>query len=223
MRIRRSRNEGLDSCWSDVLTLAHGATGEGAHIIAFHPRESDRPSFERYLRDRHRISWLDKNTIQQYGTCVFTERVREISQFELSWRDKLRPSISSALMLPEPSFVPHSACANMWTRVRRVSLERDDLHRVRGVVDQFTIRHRHVQGSWKDADQKTFTKQEYHAGEHLEEEWFWKFTAKLPRGFHFNVSRPDGRPMDIRDLDGHVVKRTVYANVDPHGSVFGGR
>ena len=217
----RSKTWGLDRCWDNVLKVADGAGSGGAHIVAVQRSESDRQLFVDRLRYHHRISWLDSESIQEYGRPEFTARVERVAQFEREWRDALRPTVDSPLMLPESSFTP-IRCAEMWKRVNNLSLGSDNLENVLRLVKEFRRVHR-TRGIWKDDEQLHFVSNEHHAGEHLSEKWLWKFTGKLPRGFHFNVSHANGDTFVVCDLHGNWHERGEYTNIDAHGSVRGGR
>ena len=219
---RTSSSADLSTCWADVIEMAHEAGIDGAHILAYHPRQSDRPRFQLDVRARHRLGWLDKSVIKEYGTAAFAEGIERLSKFEQKWRKALRPeSVGDALMLPESSF-DSITCGDMWRRVRNLSICHDDITRVRDLVKEFTRRH-YQRGIWCDLNQRQFVRQEYHAGAHLDREWRWKFTVLLPLGFHFNVSRPDRRGLVVvRDCNGNVHQHPRYLNVDPHGFVRGG-
>ena len=218
---RTSSSANLKSCWADVIRMAHDADLDGAHILAYHPRQSDRPFFQRDIGTRHRLGWLDKDVINTYGTDTFGEIIERLSNFEQKWRKALRPrGVNSPLMLPESSFVPIT-CGEMWKRVRRISVGHDDMTKVQRLVEEFRRRH-YRRGVWCDLNQRQFVSQETHAGAHLDREWRWKFTVLLPPGFHFNVSCTDRRRyVVVRDCKGNVHHHPRYLNVDQHGFVRG--
>ena len=66
----RSKRPDLSNSWEEVFREADLAE-EGAHIFAFHSYEEGGDRFEEAVYARHRLIWLEKDLLQQYGSSRF--------------------------------------------------------------------------------------------------------------------------------------------------------
>ena len=80
----------LDSCWKRVLSLANNSA-EGCHVVAYHRKREERKRFFREIRNLHRLVWIGSELLDLYGTDDFTSGIRLLAEFELKWRQALRP------------------------------------------------------------------------------------------------------------------------------------
>lgn len=217
---RDNRNADLMSCWRSVLSRADQSQ-HGAHIFAYHKREDEYPGFRRNMHDRHRLVWMERRTIGDFGTVKFSDMLRQHIQFESEWRYKLRPQgVDDASLLPEVSFIAKS-CENMWTRIRSVRLNRDSLDRIGVLVREFRKTH-YRRGYWEDSRGIQFRAASERHGSYGPHGRF-KFTYGLPEGFHYNVRNSRAKEgFIVTDFRGRRHKFGKYTNIDCHGSIRGG-
>lgn len=219
----RKAKSDLWSCWGEVLTLARESPDSGAHIFAFHNVASERREFERDIYARHRLIWLDQSSLAFYGTDRFTDTLQELARFEEEWRARLRPEdVRSALMLPEITFETVSNLDALWKRAQKVRRGRDDILKVRKLMEHFRTDH-YRKGLWNDRRQRRFDPGGPRHGVHIPTEQNWKYTFRVPAGFHFDVSREDSADFSLTDCKGTVHTFRCYTNVDCHGYVRGGK
>ncbi len=217
---RDKRNPDLRSCWKDVMSIA-AKSENGAHIFAYHHREDEYPIFNRKMHDRHRLVWMERNTLKCFGADIYSAMIRKHITFESAWRERLRPqSIDAPSLLPEMSFSPKKY-KDMWIRIRSVHLGKDDIERIYKIIRDFRATH-YNKGRWEDATGLQFKVAPERHGSFPSYGNF-KFTYRLPDGFHYNVqnSRPNRR-FDIKSAEGNSCKFRKYTNVDCHGSIRGG-
>ena len=212
----------LYSCWKEVLSAADGADDHGAHIFGFHDRESDYPDIRRELHDRHRLIWMHRGSIFNYGTDAFTKEIESLSNFENVWRKHLMPrGVDAPQLLPEPSFTPIN-CKDMWERVRVVSAGRDDVCRIASLIAHFRSSHYH-RGAWRDDKALQFRAASERHGL-FDQYGHRKFSYRIPKGFHYNVtSEFPNRDFHVTDHIGSRHRIREYINIDCHGSFRGGR
>ena len=212
----------LRSCWSDVLTLANQAPIGGTHIFAFHYQESARPDFERDVYARHRLIWLQQSSLADYGTERFTNTLREVARFEEEWRASLRPEdVRAALILPEKTFEARPNVDALWKRAQKVRRGSDDVLRVSKLMERFRTEH-YLKGCWIDLRGRRFDPGGARHALHVPTERHWKYTFRVPDGFHFDVSREGSDSFSLRDCEGTVYDFRRHTNVDCHGYVRGG-
>lgn len=213
----------LGSCWGEVLTLANQSPSSGTHIFAFNYIEDERPKFKRDIYARHRLIWLDQSSLAFYGTDRFTDTLRERTRFEEEWRATLRPEdVRSALMLPETTFEANSNLDALWKRAQNVRRGRDDILQVGKLMEHFRTYH-YRRGLWIDRRQRRFDPGGPRHAVHVPTEQNWKYTFRVPAGFHFDVSREDPPDFSLTDCKGTVHTFRRYTNVDCHGYVRGGK
>ena len=218
---REKTKPDLHSCWTEVLAEA-SKDPEGAHVFAYHYREDEYPKFNSEMHDRHRLVWMARDTLGYYGSAKYTKMIEHHLEFELRWRDKLRPrGVDAAGILPERSFSPKT-CEDMWSRMRSVRLNKDNLDRVFALVRHFRDTH-YGTGRWEDDRGLLFKVASDRHGLNPPYGSF-KFTYLLPEGFHYDVRRKIGnRGFTVEDVEGRSHQFRNYTNIDPHGSIRGGQ
>ena len=211
----------LHSCWNDVLSMADDDES-GAHIFAYHLRENEHRYFNQEMRNRHRLVWMDRATLRNFGSERYTETLEKHVEFESQWRNKIRPrNTSAAPLLPETSFVPKSR-RDMWRRIRAVCLNNDDLGRVKGLIDDFRQIHYKRGGYWEDDRGIQFKVDPGRHGSFPPYGRF-KFTFCVPEGFHYDVGNSrQNRGFSVNNAEGVICQFDRYTNIDCHGSVRGG-
>lgn len=204
------------NCLDEAETSSH----DGVHLFVAH--NGPRNGFKRDLMSRcYRVVWFPPIVARRYGQCEFNEKLRDLLDFESSWRKCVRPSVDSPLLLPEEQFAAERSAKDMWSRVYRVGRGTDDLHAVAKTISRFRLRHRHNQG-WRDTAALVFNRQAPH-GTHGIPAWRRrKFTFALPEGFHFDVAHEQGRRFELASTDGKRKSYSSHANVDAYGYTRGG-
>ncbi len=218
---RDKKKPDLQSCWTEVLVEASKSI-EGAHVFAYHHREDEYPKFNRRMHDRHRLVWMERDSLGYYGSAKYTKMIEDHLDFERRWRDKLRPrGVDAAGILPERSFSPKKS-KDMWSRMRSIHLSKDDLERVSTLVRHFRESH-YSGGRWEDNRGLQFKVASDRHGSNPPYGSF-KFTYRLPEGFHYDVRGNVGnRGFTIEDAEGQSHHFRRYTNIDPHGSIRGGQ
>lgn len=218
---RDKKKPDLRSCWKKVLKEASKVT-EGSHVFAYHHREDEYPKFNHMMKDRHRLLWMTRKSLKFFGSTKYTEMIKQYLNFERQWRDMLRPrGFDAPGLLPECSFSP-KRYDDMWSRIRSIHLNKDDMERVFALIRRFRQTH-YNNGYWVDSRGLQFTvASEFHGSN--PPYGSFKFTFKLPEGFHYDVrGTSPNRDFTIRDVQGQYHRFHKYTNVDCHGSIRGGR
>ena len=218
---RDSRKPDLRSCWKEVLAAA-SEDGQGTHVFAYHHQEDEYPKFNKEMHDRHRLVWMDRHTLIDYGSGTYTQMIEDHLDFESRWRDKLRPrGVDAPGILPESSFSPKQY-EDMWSRIRSVGVRKDDLERVLTLVRGFRKTH-YDNGRWVDSRGLQFKVASALHGSNSQYGSF-KFTFRFPDGFHYDVSgKIPNHDFTVKDAEGRPHPFGRYTNVDPHGSIRGGK
>ena len=123
-------------------------------------------------------------------------------------------------LLPESSFSP-KRYNDMWSRMRSVHLNKDNLERVFMIMRGFRETH-YGSGRWKDSRGLQFKVAPERHGSNPQYGDF-KFSYRLPEGFHYDVSGATAnRGFTIEDAAGQSHQFHSYTNIDVHGSIRGG-
>ena len=194
----------------------------GTHIFAYHFHEKKYRDFNRAMRDRHRLIWMKKYTLNEFGSDKYSAMIQEQVDFESQWCEKLRPrSVSDSSLLPETSFSPKT-CKDMWSRIRSIHLDKkDDLNVVYKLILHFRETH-YNKGCWEDANGIQFRAAPERHGL-FPKYGNIKFTYRLPDGFHYNVqSARTNRKFYINDSQGKSHGFHKNTNIDCFGSIRGG-
>ena len=217
---KSQRSPDLRSCWNAVISVA-AEDKDGAHIFAYHNRESDYPSFNADMRDRFRLVWMRRETLNHFGSAQYSENLQALVDFEVQWRKMLRPrSVSEPSLLPETAFSP-IRCKDMWERIRSINLKRDNLDRVVKLISHFRETH-YRRGFWQDEKGLQFKRAPESHGP-FPPYGRIKFSFKVPEGFHYNVQNArHNRGFTVIDAEGQVQPFNKYTNIDCHGSIRGG-
>jgi hypothetical protein len=221
----RSNSADLKTCLPELLTIADSAGDEGVHVAAFHSHaESERPVIREKFYSRHRLIWLHSSLLSSFGNDHFTEALTHVVAFEDDWRDGIRPSsVGSPLMLPETVFIASKECRQLWKRADQVQMAHDGIADIRRLMLQFRLNYL-TKDVWVDEHRRSFNPNGSRHADHLPSGRCWKYTYKIPKGFHFDVESVGARAeIIIQDADGRVHRFGSYTNVDCHGFVRDGR
>lgn len=205
------------------MNVADQAGADGVHLILAHDREDERPKFSELKSKCYRATWLPRILSTRYGQPDFIIAINEILAFEECWRDRIRPKISSPLLLPDSVFSALESVSNVWDRARTVHRDRDRIHAVEKAIARFRAIHWKDRG-WRDTNALVFVRNRTPHGSHGIEPWRnKKLTFQLPIGTHFEVRHLRNGPFNIVDQHGNRQTFNQYTNIDPHGFVRGGR
>jgi len=218
---KHPRKAKLDEIWPRVIEAAGNNAEGNAHLLLSHNRDSDRPRFEAQAETWCRVVWLPHQIARNYAASNFDDTVEALLSFEAQWRNSIRPSLNSPLLLPESAFSAAKSVATMWKRTRRVSEDRDGIAAVEDLIHRFRERH-HKEGAWVDEESLKFDRGPDHGGYHLPPSRRTKLTFRLPDGFHFDVRHQSKRPFTIYDQTGLSRRFQKYTNICPHGYIRGG-
>lgn len=213
----------LKTCWNKVINAADNADEEGVHIFAYHFRESEHNEFNETIYNRHRLVWLERSTLQIYGTQEFTAMIAAMIQFEIKWRSQLRPKdVRSVLVLPETSFLPHSEYEEAWKRSQHVYAGKDDISTITRLLERFLGAH-YRNGVWVDRNDLIFAPGGARHG-NANRAMRWKFTFLTPEAFHYDVRHNRKTPgFKIKNHEHYTHDFHEYTNVSCHGYIRGGR
>ncbi len=204
----------LRHCWHEVEKIVGDADEDGVHILAYAKGKEERRRYEKEVRFRHRLIWLDHSNLYSYPEEAWWLEIEERLRLESAWRTDVRPpNQHHALVLPSGTFV---SARDPWTKAQRAQTDAE-LDQVRAEIRMFSERHRY-QGFWRDDNSLLFDSGGAQHGQ-APSGRRWKFTHQLPAGFHFDVQHEDGRSFSFMDAD--RIRQTFrdYANVDAHGNV----
>lgn len=214
----RKDQAGLRTAWDDVKKIVGAADASGVHILAYHKAQSERSRYEKQIRFRHRLVWLDHWLLYGEGRDEWWAQIEEKLQIEETWRESVRPpERRHALILPRGIFASRR---DPWTTAQRAETPRA-VARAHDEIDSFEEAHRD-HGRWRDESGVLF---DSGGAEHgvVPENRRWKFTYRLSPGFHFDVRHEAGRRFTVVDANGERQSFREYTNVDSHGHVRGGR
>lgn len=216
----------LSGIWARVLGAGDDyadRTDAGLHFLLAHDREDERPRFRRELGKRSfRAVWLDREISRQYGSDAFRQAFGKILEFEEQWRQRLRPNLTSPLLLPESAFEAEATVEDTWKRAHNVALDHDKIDAVRHSIRRFVRNHKRDPG-WVDSRRLLFSRGTPHGIHGLPAWQRQKLGFALPNGFHYDVNHERDRSFRLCDRKGTRRKFITYTNVDPHGFIRGGR
>ncbi len=209
----------LQGSLARLQQMADEADEPGAHILAFHWIEDERGELTRQFHARHRICWLETQLLRVYGQDAFTEHIARLAAFEDEWRSEIRPmDVKAPLMLPERCFVASGPVSDLWHRAQVVSISRDKIPAVRKLAERFTNTHSRS-SHWIDERGIRFSFDGPRHGDHVPLARTWKYTFKVPQGFHYDVQHDRGGSFTILDHQHRRWNFKAYTNVDCHGVV----
>ena len=214
----RQNQPGVRSVWRNVKDIADEADASGAHILAYHKAVSERGRYEKEIRFRHRLVWLDHSCLYSPVADEWWLDIEKRLRLEEMWRGEVRPSNQhDALILPYGTF---ASSQDPWTNAQRAETKRV-IARAQAEIDAFRESHRH-RGRWRDENALLFDSGGPEHGQSPQGRR-WKFTYQLSPGFHFDVRHEREREFALVDADGESWSFREYTNVDAHGRVRGGR
>jgi hypothetical protein len=212
---------------SNLLGLANDQAHDGAHILASY-RLSDRQfasvkrQFEAIVADRHRVVWLDFAAFNSriVDAETFRERIASVLDFESKWRDQVRPSQNSPVLLPESSFDAHERVRKLWEWAKGVCKESAyTIEEVKALSERFRHEH-HPRQHWVDAQERRFV-----AGRHAipaDRSRLWKLSYRVPDYFDWDVTDDREGKLRVRCVHRLDYSFSKHTNIDCHGYIRGG-
>ncbi len=207
-----------------VLTNA-GRVDDSAHIFAITNQGGSRkPEIAAHFVPYFRFRWLPGQwlSLPYPSPEEFVAKVIETLGDEDEWRRKVQPrDIGAALLLPESAF--SSKLSDLWDLATKygdgcsAGCARRKLEFERVHYKPHTSQKHARDYFWTDDDQRVFDHTQEQHGQAPEPRQ-WKFSFRIPPGFHYDVRHAGGRKFAVR---GATRKETVeaggYTNLDPHG------
>lgn len=208
-------------------TLETASTQEAPHVIGISKQGGPvhREIAER-IRPYFRFLWLDNHLLSHLPHQVpqFISAFNAVLGQEEVWASEVRPgNDASPLLLPACSFEAHPRCRTLWNLAEQYG-EVGNIHAAGRALEVFRSEHWRPTPSnargWVDAERRVFD----HRGERHGVAPFprgWKYSFRIPDGFHFDVTDLDGAEFVLRDVASgrHAIERGGYLNIDPHGHV----
>ena len=199
---------------------------ESPHILGFSTQQ-DRSELVAEIVHSFRFRWCD-HLLSQLGKLAtsdprpFLERlVMEFAEEE-QWSSRVKPlDLGSPLLLPECSFTVAGRHKDVWRHARSYG----DPANIEGAAKALRGFERDYLRKadfykWIDDRDLVFGR---HGPRHGDAPFplGWKFSYRLPDGFHFDVTHLEERKFSIGDIAGkrHSAEAKQYINMDPHGYV----
>jgi hypothetical protein len=221
----------LDDIWDRVVYEANTSNLEGVHILSFFGDRQGRQCFAERIQFRHRLVWLQPEDQKIYEMGQFQARLDQILDFEEQWIAAIKPNDRrGALILPHKAFEARYPLDQVWQRCQTIRLDDDGtlgdlMQQIRGFDGTYYRTGGIHAGTWIDEDSRCFKlakPQEYHTHS-IPENNRWKFTWRIPAGFHYDVTDIDGRGFKAMNEAGAYQTYRIRANIDPHNVHRGGQ
>ncbi|MGO8673713.1 MAG: hypothetical protein ACLQVD_20440 [Capsulimonadaceae bacterium] len=210
---------------NDLCELA--AKHNGAHVFAV-SEDPNRKEMAAKIRPYFRFRWIGASEIRDVGRGVFNpviDSLRQATQEEDFWIEHVKPrNFASPLILPV-IFKADKHIVDMW-RFSESYNNNDNLRTAEALIERFKAEHRRkVDGfkktPWLDHDLWIWDDNgQRHGIASFPKDW--KYSLRLPDGFHFDVSSQGLKRTSFTDIHGtqHRMPKG-YLNVSAHGEVRG--
>ena len=198
------------------------------HILGFSTQQ-DRSEWADDLAQCFRFRWCDRlvsslNCLATPNPAPFLERLAADLAEEQQWSSRIKPmDMGSPLLLPECSFSVGGGHKHLWRHARSYGDEANiegAAKAVREFERVYLRKQEHYQ--WIDDRDLIFGR---NGPRHAEAPFprGWKFSYRLPDGFHYDIKHLEDRKFSITDVAGalHISAPKGYINMDPHGYVRG--
>jgi hypothetical protein len=212
-----------------VDNLLQMACGEsGAHIFGL-STERTRGEIEEKISPYFRFRWLETNCIGDVGRGSvedFLARIKEALEEEDIWLCHVKPDdFSSPLILPE-MFSAKGECSKIW-RLSRSYGNHGHLMAASEMIKRFTRGYRrrvdgYLNTPWLDERKWIWNDEGPRHGIPAFPK-NWKYSYRLPDGFHFDVSPQNNQNAVFFDTQRrpHRFSKKGYLNITVHGEVRG--
>jgi hypothetical protein len=201
---------------------------ESPHILGFSTQQN-RSESAAQIAPYFRFRWCDQlvrllNYLATPNPTPFLEELAADLAEEELWASRVRPmEMGSPLLLPECSFSVGGGHKHLWRHARSYG----DTANIDGAVkalrefERVYLR-KQEQYQWIDDRDLIFGR---NGARHAEAPFprGWKFSYRLPDGFHYDIKHLEERKFSIPDVAGklHSVAARGYMNMDPHGYIRG--
>lgn len=212
---------------ADVRTALLNARGtkDSAHVFAISNQGGDRKqSVASQFTPQFRFRWLPGQWLAlPFPTpAEFIDNVDSTLAEEDDWRQAVQPNdVQSPLLLPEPSF--DTKLRDLWELALKYgdgsvqgSLRRQqEFERIH--YASHTAENHQKDFFWTDDARRIFDHTGPQHGE-APDERKWKFSYRIPNGFHYDLSHADGRKFTANGaVKQESVKAGKYINIDAYG------
>ncbi|MBF0426269.1 MAG: hypothetical protein HQL66_10690 [Magnetococcales bacterium] len=192
-------------------------------VIGVRARESDNQrQSEQYILPFFRFRWFDNkflHMIYESDPALVTV-LSEIIQEEACWCQEVKPrNCHHPLLLPKDIFSSQRECQGLWKACEAYG----DINNIDGAVksiELFKRTHDDKEHSWIDSKKRFFDPNGALHGK-APNQYQWKYSFRLPDGFHYDISHESQQAFRMTDADGkeHTVLQGGHLNLDPHGRV----
>jgi hypothetical protein len=198
------------------------------HILGFSAQQH-RSEWTSELAQCFRFRWCDQlvsllNCLATPNPAPFLERLTADLAEEEQWSSRIKPmDMGSPLLLPESSFSVGGGHKHLWRHARSYG-DQANIEGAAKAVREFERvylrKQEHYQ--WIDDRNLIFGRNgPHHAAAPFPRGW--KFSYRLPDGFHYDIEHLEDRKFSITDIFGapHPSPAKGHINIDPHGYVRG--
>ena len=199
---------------------------ESPHILGF-STQKDRGDRMRGVPDCFRFRWCDQlvKLLHYLATPdpgpFWARLIGELAEEE-DWSSRVKPAdMGSPLLLPEGSFTVAIGHRDLWRHARSYG-DPANIVGAQKAIRAFSRDYLKKDGHYKWIDDRDLVfgrDGPRHADAPFPRAW--KFSYRLPDGFHYDVKHREERKFSITDARGktHALPVKGYINMDPHGYV----
>lgn len=208
-----------------AVTNSLKTTELGAHVLSFIPGER-KDEIRRALMPYFRFRWLRNSLLAAASSdaCKFLSLLREELAIEALWSEYLKPTHeSSALILPCDCFGSTRRCRELWRSAEDASTSERIVSAERKMKDFESEHGRSFDTGrvWVDTKGLKF---DHRGARHRVADFpkTWKYSYKMERGFHYDVSRINRGSFSVQDCLGmkHESSPGGHLNIDAFGFVL---
>lgn len=199
---------------SSVLVVAQKPTAISDRVVA-----EVRPFFRVRLISARILEEISRDPLRAI------ESLNDHLDVEEHWCAALQPaSTRDPLLLPASSFSAQSKYQDAW-RAAATAASVIQIADVGRYIAEFETAHRRAGGSGVSSHFECASDLRWdHSGaRHAQAPFpmFWKFSYRLPDGFHYDVTSSRGKAFAVTDHERRVHRRSdgEHVNIDPHGRV----
>lgn len=197
---------------------------DGAHIFAVSGRGE--PNWETVIRPHFRLRQISASAIGRTGRGEFDplcEELKLATDEEDYWISSIKPQESGAPLVLPYIFSANREVREMW-RLAEGYNSRRNLEAAAVMIERFRRVHRQSIGAgktpWIDGEDWIWNDSGARHGMAVFPE-DWKYSYRLPDGFHFDVSCQKGTKKRFRDAHGAQHAVSTHVNVTAHGTIRG--
>ena len=208
----------------DLLRLA--AASDGAHIFGLSTSKL-RSEVDELIKPHFRFRWMDARIVGPIGggnEVPLIDGIKDVLAEESLWNSRVRPQeFGSPLVLPEIF-----GCDRFMCQIWRLSQSYNNIGHLHAAIERvanFAPKYRkriseNSKTAWVADDDWIWDDNGTRHGKPsfpLD----WKFSFKLPDGFHFDVSPRGKGKTHFQDKDGKRHTFNKHLNVTAHGNIRG--